>query len=152
MAERLSAEARASALRGLPGWAEVAGRGGDRPYVHVSRISTRPSVSCPAWRWWPKRTTITRNGGMFTRPWRWCWQRTMLGGVTARDIDLGQGHERDSGGSSGPADQVLWAVGFEPVVLSLILQPNRGVTNSLTSVRRRDICRRRGDIAGTGNH
>ena len=76
MAERLSAEARKSALKGLPGWTETAGREAiARTFTFKDFNEAFGFMSRAAW--WLKRTTITRNGAMFTRRWRWCWRPMM---------------------------------------------------------------------------
>ena len=87
MAERLSAEARKSALKGLPGWTETAGPRGDRPDFIFKDFNEAFGFMSRA-AWWLKRTTITRNGATFTRRWKWCW-RPMTPAASPRcDIEL----------------------------------------------------------------
>ena len=87
MAERLSAEARKSALRGLPGWSEVAGREAitrtftfkdfNEAFGFMSRVAlvAEKSDHHPEWR----NVFRTVEVVLATHD---------AGGVTARDIDL----------------------------------------------------------------
>jgi 4a-hydroxytetrahydrobiopterin dehydratase len=61
MVERLSAAARNSALKGLPGWTEIPGR------EAIARTFTFKDFNEAFGFMSPKRAIITRNGATFTR-------------------------------------------------------------------------------------
>ena len=76
MAERLTAEARKAALQELSGWTEVSGREAIartftfKDFNEAFGFMSRAALIA-------EKNDITRNGAMFTRPWRWCWRPTM---------------------------------------------------------------------------
>jgi 4a-hydroxytetrahydrobiopterin dehydratase len=87
MAERLSAEARALALRGLPGWSEVAGR------EAITRIFTFKDFN-EAFGFMSRVALLAEKNDHHPE-WRNVYKTVEVvlathdaGGVTARDIDL----------------------------------------------------------------
>lgn len=87
MAERLSAEARKSALRGLPGWSEVAGR------EAITRIFTFKDFN-EAFGFMSRVALVAEKNDHHPE-WRNVYKTVEVvlathdaGGVTARDIDL----------------------------------------------------------------
>ena len=88
MAERLSAEARKSALKELSGWSEAAGREAIAQNLHLQGFQRGVRLHVPASRWSPKRHDHHPE-------WRNVYKTVEVvlathdaGGVTALDIDL----------------------------------------------------------------
>ena len=94
MAERLSAEARKSALKGLPGWTEVAGR------EAIARTFTFKDFN-EAFGFMTRAALVAEKRDHHPE-WRNVYKTVEVvlathdaGGVTALDIELANGDERD---------------------------------------------------------